>query len=380
MTEEQRMEEGRRMFQIFAARMFEQRVLTAYREKVAQERQKKLIEELDEENRLDTQREAKKAKEAAKRKEKKRLQKQAKEEEKAKKDAEKAALEAAQREIEEKKLEEQRQRKEEQRKKREAEKKAAKGPRRARASSRGRAKAARSQGTGEEETRRCAEERARGARGKGTRSKRAETQGRERAQNQGRTSQEGKGSCRKGGEGNKRPCQTRTSYETATNCRSTWATPPLAPFHSSVTALSSRNADYPSESANARSSPASSFSARTAFARLFTKITPDQYRDATLFDITSNSRCTTHPGPDQRASESTGTTTCFASPPAFCTFITTKQPRQIRTSSVCVQWDARIRREWPTNVWSKHDAWDDAAHANVPGSTYGRTASELWPT
>jgi hypothetical protein len=34
MTEEQRMEEGRRMFQIFAARMFEQRVLSAYREKV----------------------------------------------------------------------------------------------------------------------------------------------------------------------------------------------------------------------------------------------------------------------------------------------------------------------------------------------------------
>ncbi|KAA8615454.1 Stress response protein NST1 [Pyrenophora tritici-repentis] len=33
MTEEQRMEEGRRMFQIFAARMFEQRVLQAYREK-----------------------------------------------------------------------------------------------------------------------------------------------------------------------------------------------------------------------------------------------------------------------------------------------------------------------------------------------------------
>ena len=112
------------MFQIFAARMFEQRVLTAYREKVAQERQRKLIEELDEENRLDTQREAKKAKEAAKKKEKKRLQKQAKEEEKAKKDAEKAAQEAAARQIEEKRLEEQRQRKEEQRKKREAEKKA----------------------------------------------------------------------------------------------------------------------------------------------------------------------------------------------------------------------------------------------------------------
>merc|ERR1711939_1077057 len=71
MTEEQRMEEGRRMFQIFAARMFEQRVLTVYREKVAAERQRKLLEELDEETRLDSQREAKKAREAAKKKEKK---------------------------------------------------------------------------------------------------------------------------------------------------------------------------------------------------------------------------------------------------------------------------------------------------------------------
>lgn len=124
MTEEQRMEEGRRMFQIFAARMFEQRVLTAYREKVARERQQKLIEELEEESRLDVQREAKKAKEAQKKKDKKKLQKQAKDEEKAKKDAEKAAEEAAARAIEEKRLEEQRQRKEEQRKKREAEKKA----------------------------------------------------------------------------------------------------------------------------------------------------------------------------------------------------------------------------------------------------------------
>ena len=35
LTDEQRMEEGRRMFQIFAARMFEQRVLQAYREKVS---------------------------------------------------------------------------------------------------------------------------------------------------------------------------------------------------------------------------------------------------------------------------------------------------------------------------------------------------------
>ena len=118
------MEEGRRMFQIFAARMFEQRVLTAYREKVARERQQKLLEELDEESRLDTQREAKKAKDAQKKKDKKRQQKQAKDEEKAKREAEKAAEEAASRAIEEKKLEEQRQKKEEQRKKKEAEKKA----------------------------------------------------------------------------------------------------------------------------------------------------------------------------------------------------------------------------------------------------------------
>ncbi len=125
MTEEQRMEEGRRMFQIFAARMFEQRVLTAYREKVAAERQKKLLEELDEEGRLESQREAKKAREAAKKKEKKRQQKLAKDEERARKEAEKLAQEAAARELEEKRLEEQRQRREEQRKKREAEKKAA---------------------------------------------------------------------------------------------------------------------------------------------------------------------------------------------------------------------------------------------------------------
>ena len=91
MTEEQRMEEGRRMFQIFAARMFEQRVLTAYREKVARERQERLLEELADETRLDAQREAKKAKEAQKKKDKKKQQKQAKEEEKARRDAEKAA-------------------------------------------------------------------------------------------------------------------------------------------------------------------------------------------------------------------------------------------------------------------------------------------------
>ncbi|RHZ67510.1 putative stress response protein Nst1 [Aspergillus thermomutatus] len=124
MTEEQRMEEGRRMFQIFAARMFEQRVLTAYREKVAEQRQQKLIEELLEEETRNEQRNAKKAREAQKRKDKKRLQKQAKEEERARREAEKAAEEAAAKAEQEKKLEEQRKKREEQRKKKEAERKA----------------------------------------------------------------------------------------------------------------------------------------------------------------------------------------------------------------------------------------------------------------
>lgn len=124
MTEEQRMQEGRRMFQIFAARMFEQRVMTAYREKVAEQRQKQLLEELLEEENQTEQRNAKKAREAQKKKDKKRLQKQAKDEEKARRDAEKAAEEAAVKAAQEKKLEEQRVKREEQRKKREIERKA----------------------------------------------------------------------------------------------------------------------------------------------------------------------------------------------------------------------------------------------------------------
>ncbi|WPH02816.1 stress response protein nst1-like protein [Acrodontium crateriforme] len=123
LTEEQRMQEGRRMFQIFAARMFEQRVLTAYREKVAAERQQKLLEELEDETNREAQKEAKKQRDAQKKKDKKKQQQQAKAEEKARKDAEKAAEEARLKEAEEKKQEEQRRKKEEQRKKREEERK-----------------------------------------------------------------------------------------------------------------------------------------------------------------------------------------------------------------------------------------------------------------
>lgn len=124
MTEEQRMEEGRRMFQIFAARMFEQRVLTAYKDKVAKERQQKLLEELEEESRADQLKKAKKAKDAQKKKEKLAQKKQALAEDKAKREADKAAEESALREAEEKKAEEQRLRNEEKRKKKEAARKA----------------------------------------------------------------------------------------------------------------------------------------------------------------------------------------------------------------------------------------------------------------
>lgn len=117
------MEEGRRMFHIFAARMFEQRVLAAYREKVARERQQKLLEEIEEEDRKAEEKNSKKAKEKERKKEKQRLQKQQREEERLKRESEKVAEEAARREEEEKKLEEQRKKKEEARVKREAERK-----------------------------------------------------------------------------------------------------------------------------------------------------------------------------------------------------------------------------------------------------------------
>lgn len=124
MTEEQRMEEGRRMFQIFAARMFEQRVLTAYKEKVAKERQQKLLEELEEEDRATTQKKEKKAKDAQKKKEKALQKKKEAAEDKAKREAAKAAEEQALRDAEEKKAEEARKKAEEKRRKKEALKKA----------------------------------------------------------------------------------------------------------------------------------------------------------------------------------------------------------------------------------------------------------------
>lgn len=124
LTEEQRMEEGRRMFQIFAARMFEQRVLSAYKEKVAKERQQKLLEELEDEIRQEDQQKAKKAKNAQKKKDKAAQKKQALAEEKQRKDAEKAAEEQARLEAEVKRATEQKHKAEEKRRQKEAQKKA----------------------------------------------------------------------------------------------------------------------------------------------------------------------------------------------------------------------------------------------------------------
>jgi hypothetical protein len=66
------MEEGRRMFQIFAARMFEQRVLQKYRERIAEEQSRALLSELEMEQNAAEAAAARRQKEAAKKKEKKR--------------------------------------------------------------------------------------------------------------------------------------------------------------------------------------------------------------------------------------------------------------------------------------------------------------------
>ena len=63
MSDQQRLEEGRRMFQVFAAKMFEQRVLTAYREKAALDRAAKLMQELEEEENAKKREEERKKKE-----------------------------------------------------------------------------------------------------------------------------------------------------------------------------------------------------------------------------------------------------------------------------------------------------------------------------
>jgi hypothetical protein len=59
------------MFSIFAARMFEQRVLTAYKAKIAQDRQMQFIHELDQEAEAKREQELKRQAQSQKKKEKK---------------------------------------------------------------------------------------------------------------------------------------------------------------------------------------------------------------------------------------------------------------------------------------------------------------------
>jgi len=103
--------------------MFEQRVLSAYKKKLASERTEKLLQELDDEKRLEEEKKAQKASKAAKKRDRERQKKLANQEAKAKKEAERAAEEAAKKLEAEKRAEEQRKLHEEKRKAKEAQKK-----------------------------------------------------------------------------------------------------------------------------------------------------------------------------------------------------------------------------------------------------------------
>ena len=110
--EEQRMEEGRRMFQMFAAKMFENRLLDAYREKAALEAQERLIQEEEEaEKEKEERARLKKEKEKERKKARKERKKAAKANEnadalQAKRDAEEAKAKAQAQVEEDRKAEE----------------------------------------------------------------------------------------------------------------------------------------------------------------------------------------------------------------------------------------------------------------------------------
>ena len=122
-SEEEKMQEIRRLFLIQVIKLFQERLKSAYKEKLSQDRTRKLIEELEAEENAKKEREMKKLKQKEKAKEKKRLQQLAKEEEKKKREDEERSREEAERVRLENLKEEQRKRKDEQRIKREEEKK-----------------------------------------------------------------------------------------------------------------------------------------------------------------------------------------------------------------------------------------------------------------
>ncbi|PKI85396.1 hypothetical protein MVES_000236 [Malassezia vespertilionis] len=122
LTPGEQQEQGWRMFQIFAARILEHRVLQEYREMVAKERQLQLLRELEEEESNEKAREAKRAKENQRKKDKRKQLRLQKEEERLRKEQEKAAEEAALHAEQEKEREERRQKLEAERRAKEEEK------------------------------------------------------------------------------------------------------------------------------------------------------------------------------------------------------------------------------------------------------------------
>ncbi|RLV93025.1 Stress response protein NST1 [Spathaspora sp. JA1] len=121
-SEEEKMQEIRRLFLIQVIKLFQERLKNAYKEKISQDRTQKLIEELEAEEEAKKERELKKLKQKEKAKEKKRLLQLAKEEEKRKREEEEKAKQEEIKLKQEALKADQRRRKEEARLKREEEK------------------------------------------------------------------------------------------------------------------------------------------------------------------------------------------------------------------------------------------------------------------
>ncbi|KAJ2453984.1 Stress response protein nst1 [Coemansia sp. RSA 2336] len=117
---EREIENGRKVFRLFVARLFEQRVINAYREKIARDVQYDLIQELEEEEKRSQAKDKRKQKKKQREKEKKRLIQQQKEEERLAREAQQRAEE------ERKRAEAERSRQEKERKRREEAEKARK--------------------------------------------------------------------------------------------------------------------------------------------------------------------------------------------------------------------------------------------------------------
>ncbi|KAK6454446.1 stress response protein NST1 [Scheffersomyces xylosifermentans] len=122
-SEEEKMQEIRRLFLIQVIKLFQERLKNAYKEKLSQDRTQRLIEELEAEENAKKERELKKLKQKEKAKEKKRLQQVAKEEERKRKEEEQKAKEEELKQKQEALKADQKRRKEEAKLRRDEEKK-----------------------------------------------------------------------------------------------------------------------------------------------------------------------------------------------------------------------------------------------------------------